>query len=150
AARDNKFIMYGQPMLVDAALPDAPPGPGELRWPDGSTRSITVLSAAGAVVAIQDQSRHLGIWCEPSVSAGPACESIHAVPITGARFTTVSLDAVDGPVTTPAWEFTFAGYQTRAITPAVSLQEALGWPGPPWAAYNEETNGPWVTSTSDR
>src|SRR5262245_29647862 len=141
AAYNEKAIMYGHDIVLDGAAPD--PGPAELRWPDGSSRAVVPLSAAQAVRAMADQSVAM-------VAGGcRTCEG--TVHVTAVRFTTVSLDAVDGPVTAPAWELTFAGLPTRALVPAVARADALVVPEASWDPYNTPAGLPMekVTSTSD-
>jgi len=100
----EKSIWYGQDMVLDVSAPT--PGPAELRWPDGSSRPVVPLAAATVVNAISQKS-------VSSVAGGcKGCEG--TVHVTGARLTTMSLDAVDGPVTAPAWELTLADELTKA------------------------------------
>jgi hypothetical protein len=58
-------------------------------------------------------------------------------------------------VTAPAWEFTFAGLPTRAVTPAIRLDDALIVPvSPEWNSFNQPVGYPLTgatfSSTSDR
>ena len=70
---------------------------------------------------------------------------------TAKKLTTVPLDAVDGPVTAPAWELTFADIPVRALVPAVAPGDALVVPEASWDPYNTPAGLPMqkVTSTSD-
>jgi hypothetical protein len=137
----EKSIWYGQDMVLDVSAPA--PGPAELRWPDGSSRPVVPLAAATVVNAISQKS-------VSSVAGGcKGCEG--TVHVTGARFTTMSLDAVDGPVTAPAWELTLADIPVRALVPAVGPADALVVPATSWDPYNTPAGLPMekVTSTSD-
>jgi hypothetical protein len=137
----EKSIWYGQDIVLDVQAPE--PGPAELRWPDGSSRPVVALGAAAVVAAMAEKS-------VKSVAGGcKGCEG--TVHVTGARFTTVSLDAVDGPVTAPAWELTLAGLPVRALAPAVADADALVVPETSWDPYNTPAGLPMekVVSTSD-
>jgi hypothetical protein len=141
ALYNEKAIMYGHDIVLDGTAAD--PGPGELPWPDGSTRAVVPTTATQAVRVMADQSLAMvGGGCK-------GCEG--TVHVTSARFTTVSLDAVDGPVTAPAWELTFADLPTRALVPAVPREDALVVPEQSWDPYNTPAGLPMekVTSTSD-
>jgi hypothetical protein len=162
ALQNEKAILFGHPMVADIGLPDTASGVTELRWPDGTTRSITTLTAAEAFSAMQEESRRETPHCVEldqgallsagAVTAYRDCKPVH---VTGARATTVSVDTVDGPVTAPAWEFTFAGFPTRAVTPAIGPGEALIVPVlPEWNSFNSPAGYPipdaTLSSTSDK
>jgi hypothetical protein len=120
AAADERTIFL-HPIVTDVDVPVDSPGPAELRWPDGRTRSVNTLSATQVFDAMRDPRWHPGSGgCYES-----SCAQVH---VTGARYTTAAVDTVDGPVTVPVWEFTFGGFTSRAIAPAFSKDEV--WPAP--------------------
>ena len=113
---DNGELLNGRPMVLDAAVPFELPSPAVLRWPDGTTRPVNALTATQAFKRIYDFAQHPG--CE--------CPTAHA---TGARLISRDLDAVGGPVTASAWEFTFTS-GARVVVPAVDPDEILLPPDP--------------------
>ena len=72
---------------ADANLPAAAPPDGEVRWPDGSTASVPLMSAQQAVAAIQAGNT------EP---CGDDCTPLR---ITAARLTTGPIETSRGPAT---------------------------------------------------
>jgi hypothetical protein len=122
AVADEKAIFRGQPMVLDAQVPYEIPGPGELRWANGSTRPITPLTATQAFEALRSGRGPLETMC-------PTCPTVH---VTAAKYTTTVMEAADGPVTAPAWEFTIDGYTSRVVVPAVNPGEVLVVPDGPW------------------
>jgi len=110
---DSAQILSGRPLVLDPRGPFEIP-PTELRWPDGTTREASGLTATQAF------ARLVGY-------AGPSsrCRPCPATHVTAARVLTLSLDAVGGPVTVPAWEFTFAEFPDHAILPAIRPDEVL-------------------------
>jgi hypothetical protein len=126
---------------LDGSLPpDAPVGT-RLSWPSGQTRAITALTATQAYEAMTARYRADCGGCSPT----------RAARVTGARLTTTPIDAVDGPVTVPAWEFTLDGYQARLVMPAVPATEALVPPEAPWDSAHPPSGLFFMTakSTSD-
>lgn len=120
ANADGEKIFGHGPVVLDAAVAYELPPDAPLRFPNGSTRSVTPLNAGQAFQVMLDPM----FWpnrggCEP-------CPTVHAID---ARYTTVPLGALDGPVTVPAWEFTFLGFDTRAVVPAVNRLDMLTVPG---------------------
>jgi hypothetical protein len=124
AAADAKAMFQSQPMVLDAQVPYDVPGPARLSWPDGGTRSITPLTAAQAFDVLRAPAGH-----GPPLTMCPNCPTVR---VTGARYTTAVMEAVDGPVTAPAWEFTFDGFTSKALVPAVNSDAMLVVPDGPW------------------
>src|SRR5262249_33495364 len=56
ALENYHAIMDGHSMVAIAPLPAEATGPSELRWPDGSTRPVTALTADQTLSALQDES----------------------------------------------------------------------------------------------
>ena len=109
---DSGQILNGRPLTFDADAPATIP-PTVLTWPDGSSRTALGLTAKQAF-------DELVKYTYPPVCGG--CPAAH---VTGASLVSRSLAAVGGPVTAPAWEFTFAGFADHAIVPSVHPDEVL-------------------------
>lgn len=109
---DSAQILNGRPLTFDADVAATLP-PTVLTWPDGSSRTAQGLTAKQAF-------DELVKYTYP-----PVCGQCPAAHVTGASLVSRSLAAVGGPVTAPAWEFTFAGFADHAIVPAVDPDEVL-------------------------
>jgi len=131
-------LLATHPAVLDITVPE--PGPAELRWPDASTRPVVAMSVADAVPRAAAATNT--VTCT-------GCEPVH---VTRARFTTMPLDTIAGPVTVPAWEFTFLEYLTRALVPAVRAEDALVLPVWPLDKKHPLAGLPFnqATSTEDR
>ena len=126
---DSGQILNGRPLTFDADAPATIP-PTVLTWPDGSSRPAVGLTAKQAF-------DELVKYTNP-----PVCGQCPAAHATGARLVTRAFSAVGGPVTAPAWEFTFAGFADHAIVPAVDPDEVL--------LPVNETEGERVGTTPDK
>jgi hypothetical protein len=109
--------------LVEAAvsLPAETPPDGELRWPDGSTRTVPLISAQQALSELKADATGPCPGCEP-------------LQITGARLTSGSVETSRGPAQAPVWEFTVQGTAVRVTRVAIgdSVKVVL----PPWDPNN--------------
>ena len=112
--------------LVEAAvsLPVETPPAGELRWQDGSTKTVRLISAQGALSGLK-------------ADGGGSCPECVPLLITGARLATGPIDTNRGPARAPVWEFTLQGTAVRvtrvAIAGSVSVvvpvpSKASDWP----------------------
>ena len=114
--------------LVEAAiqLPDDVPPTGEIRWDDGTTKTVPTISAAQALRDLHD---------EPE---GP-CPECQPLKVTGARLSTATVQTSRGLATAPAWEFTLDGTQVRVTRIAVAAGGGIAVQPPPWDANNPPT-----------
>jgi hypothetical protein len=138
---ENEKEIADHQFRLDGPVPlDAPVG-AQLSWPSGQTRAITALTATQAFDAMTARYRTECGGCSPTGT----------IRVTGARLTTAPIDAIDGPVTVPAWEFTLDGYQARLVMPAVPATEALVPPEAPWDSAHPPLGLSFLTakSTSD-
>jgi hypothetical protein len=77
--------------LVEAAVPlPASSAPAEVRWRDGRTRAVRVLSAADALRAVRD------------TATDGSCAACTPLRVTGARSITVAITTLDGEADAPA------------------------------------------------
>jgi predicted small lipoprotein YifL len=141
SAPENEKDIEDHRFVLDGPVPFDVPVGATLRWPSGQTRAITALTATQAYEAMTARYREECGGCSPTGT----------IRITGARLTTAPIDAIDGPVTVPAWEFTLDGYQARLVMAAVPATEALVPPEAPWDSAHPPLGLSFLTakSTSD-
>ncbi len=119
---DNKqALMAG---LVEAAvsLPTAT-SEGKVTWPDGTSKTVPVMSAEQAVAAIR---------AEAPAKDCPGCLPLK---ITGARLTSGQVTTSRGSAMAPVWEFTIRGTDVKVTRVAIASAMAVAlppWNGPPW------------------
>jgi hypothetical protein len=122
AVGDNnkRALMAGLVESVSSQPADVPPD-GEVRWQDGATSSVPLISAQQAVVAIQTGSAE-------------RCGDCAALRITAARLSTGPIETSRGPATAPLWEFTVEG--TAVKVTRVAVAHPITVVPPPWDADN--------------
>jgi hypothetical protein len=131
---DKRALMYG---LVEAAadLPTETPPAGEVRWQDGTTTSVSLISAQQAVAAISaGASEPCGDDCRP-------------LRITDARLTTGPIETSRGSAVAPVWELTVEGTAVTVTRPAIA--DAVTVVLPPWDA-NDPPVGLAIESASGK
>lgn len=92
---NNKRALMAGLVEVPSDLSAAVPPAGEVRWDDGTTTTVPLLSAQQAAAAIKS-------------SAG-VCTDCRPLMITAARLTTGPVETSRGHATAPVWEFTLRG-----------------------------------------
>jgi hypothetical protein len=91
------------------SLPSDTPPDGQVRWPNGSTRTVGLISAQQALADMKAEG----------AAAGP-CKDCVPLKVTGAQVTTGNYETARGPVVAPAWEFTLEGTPVKIQRIAVS------------------------------
>ena len=115
---NNKSALMAGLVQADIALPaEAPPG-GTLRWRDGTTAGVRVISAQGALAAMTADG------------AGASCPECVPLLITGARLTTGPVETTRGPATAPVWAFTVKGTEVEVTRVAIAAPVTVV--PPPW------------------
>ena len=109
--------------LVEAAssLPSETPPDGEVRWQDGTTETVRLMSAQQAL-------------SELKAGGGGSCPECVPLQITGARLTISAIETSRGPVEAPVWEFTLEGTAVRITQVAVAARVAVV--PPTWNPYD--------------
>jgi hypothetical protein len=117
--------------LVEAAisLPTETPPDGELRWQDGSSETVRLISAQQALAALKSDG-------------GGSCPDCVPLQITGARLTSGSVETSRGPAEAAVWEFTLQGTAVRVTR--VAIADRVTVVPPPW-----DPNDPPVGITID-
>jgi len=100
-----------------ADLPTEAPPDGEVRWPDGATASVLLISAQQAVAALRTAIT------EP-------CGDCTSLRITGSGLTTGPIETSRGPAIAPVWEFTVQGTAVKVTRAAIA--DPITVVPPPW------------------
>jgi len=105
--------------LVEAAvsLPAETPPNGELRWPDGSSATVRLISAQQAL-------------SELKAEGSGSCPDCVPLQITGAKLTDGQVQTSRGPAEAPVWEFTLQG--TAVMVTQVAIADRVTVVPPPW------------------
>ena len=115
---NNKMTLMAGLVEAPVNLPAETPPDGELRWQNGSTKTVRLLSAQGALAALKADA------------AGSPCPECVPLQITGARLTTGLVDTSRGPAVAPVWEFTLKGTAVRVTR--VAIADRISVVPPPW------------------
>ena len=115
---NNKRALMAGLVEADANLPVATPPDGEVRWQDGTTAPVALISARQAVAAINAGSP------EP---CGDDCTPLR---ITGARLTTGPIETSRGSATGPVWDLMVDG--TAVTVTRVAIADAIAVELPAW------------------
>ena len=94
---NNKSALMAGMVEAAVSLPADPPPDGEVRWPDGTTTTVRLVSAPEALAGLKADA------------AGSACPDCTTLQLTGARLTTAPVQTSRGPATAPVWEFIVRG-----------------------------------------
>lgn len=118
---DNKRALMAGLVEANTSLAAEVPPDGEVRWPDGTTATVPVLSAQQAVAAI------------PAGATAP-CGDCTPLRITATRLTSGPIETSRGPATGPVWEFTVQG--TAVKVTRVAIAHPITVVPPPWDPNN--------------
>ncbi|HEX7611445.1 MAG TPA: hypothetical protein VF371_01635 [Candidatus Limnocylindrales bacterium] len=119
---NNKMALMAG--LVEAAVnlaADTPPD-AEVRWQDGSTETVRLISAQGALAGLKADA------------TGSSCPECVPLQITGARLTSGPVDTSRGPAMAPVWEFTLQGTTVRVTR--IAIADRVSVVPPPWDPNN--------------
>jgi hypothetical protein len=116
-------LLSGQLKAV-APLPAAPSTTGRVAWPDGASRSVTLLSGAQALAQLV------------STAGSSDCSGCTPLQVTGAELITGSVETSRGTAEVPLWAFSLRGTRVRVTRLAVRPQEAVRVVPPPWDPHD--------------
>jgi hypothetical protein len=119
-ADKNKAALMAGVIEAVTNLPDDPPPRDEVRWLDGSTVGVNVLSAADALDDLVE-----------AVDPGE-CPDCRPLRITDAQLATGLVETSRGPAEAPMWVFSLAG--TAVTVTRVAVDESVTVAPPPWNA----------------
>ena len=112
---NNKSALMAGMVQATANLSAEAPPDGELRWQDGTTQTIQLISAQEALSGMK-------------TDGGGACPDCVPLQITGARLTTGPVETSRGPATAPVWEFTVQGSAVRVTRVAIAARVSVAPP----------------------
>jgi hypothetical protein len=115
---NNKIALMAGLIRPTASLAAEVPPQGPVTWPDGTTTTVALLSAAQALDQIV------------SSSGGSPCSECRPLEVTAARLGSGSVQTSRGDATVPMWEFTIRGTTVKVTRVAVAGATMLG--SPPW------------------
>jgi hypothetical protein len=114
---NNKPALMAGTVHAAVNLPAQAPPDGELRWQDGTTVAVRLISAQEALT-------------EMKADGNGSCPDCAPLQVTGARLTTGPVQTSRGPATAPVWEFTVQGTAVRVTRVAIAARITVV--PPPW------------------
>lgn len=109
---NNKSALYSGRLETASALSDEPPNRDKVRWLDGATVDVNLLSAADTLAAL--------------VAAGDgSCPECTPLQVTEAQLATGLVDTSRGPANAPIWVYSIEGSSVKitrvAVDPSVTV-----------------------------
>jgi hypothetical protein len=129
---NNKLALEAGAVKAATTLPDETPSRSQVKWLDGSTVEVNVVSAAAALAAIVE-------------TAMDPCTDCTPLSITGASLATSLVETSRRPAEAPTWVFSIAGSNVRVTR--VAVDESVTVVPPPWNA-NDPPVGPSIMSAT--
>jgi hypothetical protein len=133
---NNKAALYAGLVEAVAQLPTDLPPPGEVRWDDGGSLQVPLISAAQALHEIQADKADCG-----------GCTDLSPLRVTGATLSTGKVSTSRGPASVPIWEFRVEGTAVRITRVAVAPAQTVTVSPPPWDSTNPPI-GIWIESAT--
>lgn len=110
-------------VVATTDLPQAPHPNGTVRWVDGRSRSLPLVSADEALQQL--------------VTTAPnECDECEPLKVTAARLSTTSMETTRGPAAVPIWEYTLRGSAVRITQLAVADPGVVRVTPPAWDPYD--------------
>jgi len=119
---NNKMTLMAGLVEAAASLPAETPPDGQLRWQDGTTKTVRLFSAQKTLSDLKADA------------TGSPCPECVPLQITGARLTTGLVDTSRGPAVAPVWEFTLQGTTVRVTR--IAIADRVSVVPPPWDPNN--------------
>ncbi|AWS44888.1 hypothetical protein [Streptosporangium sp. 'caverna'] len=114
---------------LDVDLPTGSPAGTRLRWPDGSTLTVPLITAAAAYAERSKPDDFVEEDCPPG-----GCTTLR---VTGAELRDIPFLTSRGIIQVPAWHFTVKGVRKKFIHAAISPSVTTSSPTPPEGEYRE-------------
>jgi len=118
---NNKSALMAGMVQTAVTLPAEASPDGALRWQDGTTEIVRLISAQEAL-------------SEMRAGGNGACPDCTPLQITGALLTTGPVETSRGPATAPVWEFTVQGTAVQVTRVAIAAPVTVV--PPPWDPYD--------------
>jgi hypothetical protein len=119
ALGDNKQALGAGLVRAAAPLSEDTPSGDKVRWLDGSTVDVNLLSAADTLQALVD-------------AGSGSCDGCEPLEVAGAQLATGLVETSRGPANAPIWVFTIEG--TAVKVTRVAVDEGVTVDPPPWNA----------------
>ena len=119
AVGDNKEALIAGKVETAVALPTDTPPPADIRWDNGSVRTLPMISASQALRDIQ-------------AAGAQACPTCDPLAIIGAALTSVEIETNGGPARAPAWDFALRGTAVHLTRVAVAAGAKITVVPPAW------------------
>jgi hypothetical protein len=116
---NNKLALMSGAVDAGAPLSDSTPPAGEIRWPDGSSRTVRLRSAARALIDLK-------------AASGSPCSDCRPLVVTAAALANGSAQTSRGAATVPTWNFTIAGTHVIVTRVAVDSADRIALAPVPW------------------
>jgi hypothetical protein len=116
---------------LDVDLPAGSPAGTSLRWPDGSTMTVPLITAATAYAELSKPDDFIEEDCPPD-----GCTTLR---VTGAELRDVPLRTSRGMIQVPAWHFTVKGVKGKFVYAAIPPSATTPYPTPQEGEYEEVT-----------
>lgn len=117
---NNKLALMSGAVKAARVLPDDAPGRKDVKWLDGASVAVNVLSAADTLDALVASAE------------GTKCPECQPLLVTDARLATSLVETSLGPAEAPVWVFTIEG--TAVKVTRVAVDESITVVPPPWNA----------------
>ncbi|HJW21743.1 MAG TPA: hypothetical protein VJ506_04865 [Candidatus Limnocylindrales bacterium] len=114
---DNKLALMSGAVEAATALSAEVPPDGQVRWPNGTTATLPLISAAQALEDIR-------------TGGAQPCSECRPIRVTGARLTSGAFETSRGQATVPVWAFTIEGSAVQITRVAIASRVAPSIP--PW------------------
>lgn len=133
---ENKAALAAGMLTAAQGLSADTPARDKVKWLDGSTVDVSVLSAAETLEALV-------------LAATSTCKECSPMEVTDAQLATGFVQTSRGPANAPAWVFSIAGSTVKVTR--IAVDESVTVDPPPWNADNppEGTRIESATGTPD-
>jgi hypothetical protein len=121
---NNKAALMAGMIEAPHGLPTSKPSRDKVKWLDGSSVDVSVMSAADTLAALVAEA----------VEAGGKCEECRTLEVTDAQQATGLIDTSRGPANAPIWVYSIAGSTVKVTR--VSVDKSVTVDPPPWNANN--------------
>ena len=112
---NNKVALMSGAVEADVSLPFDTPPDSEVRWQDGSSATVRMVSAQAAFSALKAE-------------AGGSCKDCTPLRINAARLATGTVQTSRGAAVAPVWEFTLEGTAVRVTRVAIAGAVTAAFP----------------------
>jgi hypothetical protein len=124
---NNKAALYGGLVEATAELSPDTPAPDEVRWDNGISLQVQLISAVEALNEIRT---------DPEDVSCQGCARLTPLKVTGATLSTKKILTSRGSATAPVWEFPLEGSAVRITRVAVTSVQTVTVSPPPWDPDN--------------